>query len=420
MEKPKISVAIEMSRKWDGDAVGKELVDKIIRKTSRPNFILLFTTIHYEKEFKKILSKIKESFPHSPLIGGTVAGFITSEGCFTRGVGCMSMESSDIDISIGIGRNVKKDPQKASEEFASMIKKSDNPIYKSKSMIILTSGPIIPTIPTVGKNNVIVNKKIGDAATKLLESACKLGSGHGREEEFVESLAKKFPDYYFICGSSMDDGKMVKNYQFFDREVLTNCAIGISMQSNCNMSFDFSQNMKCSDVEFNVTESSFGGRIIKKLDGKPAVSTFIEKIGWKNMPINALDKFYRVSFFYPLASKKDDVWCPNVIAGFLGDNLPIGHKLYGNKLKLLSATGKSFVDSIEFLTRRMKKPSSFAFFISCAAILETLGSDVYRVKSILDKKLTKPYILVYTGGEGVKLPRKEPVYFNETSEFLSF
>jgi hypothetical protein len=419
MESP-IKVAVETSREWEGSRVAKDITDKLKNATPSPNFILLFTTIHYEKEFKKILSNIKDSFPSSPLLGCTVAGFITHEGCFTRGVSCLSIESPNLRISVGVGHNVKKDPEKASEEFTKMIKRKYDRNFKMNSMIILTSGPIIPTIPTVGKNNVIFNKKVGDAAAKLLESACKLGSGQGREEEFAEHLATKFPEYHFICGSSMDDGKMVKNYQFFDRDILTNCAIGISIQSDYEMSFDFSQNMKCSDVEFDVTEESFGGRIIKKLDGKPAVGTFIDKIGWKNMPIKTLDKFYRVSFFYPLASKRDSVWCPNVIAGFLGDNLPIGHKLYGKKLRLLSATGKSFVDSIDSLTKGLKKKSNFAFFISCAAILETLGSDVYRVKEILDKRISKPYILVYTGGEGVKFPRKDPLYFNETSDMMSF
>ena len=50
MAETDFKASVEISRKWDGKEVAIEIVDKIKNKMSKPKFILLFTTIHYEKE----------------------------------------------------------------------------------------------------------------------------------------------------------------------------------------------------------------------------------------------------------------------------------------------------------------------------------------------------------------------------------
>jgi hypothetical protein len=105
MAETDFKASVEISRKWDGEEVAIEIVDKIKNKMSKPKFILLFTTIHYEKEFKKLLSGIKDAFPDSPLIGGTVAGFMTQEGCYTRGVTALAVDYPNMNVAVGIGHN---------------------------------------------------------------------------------------------------------------------------------------------------------------------------------------------------------------------------------------------------------------------------------------------------------------------------
>ena len=55
--------AVEISRKWDGNEVANEITQKFKSKALNPRFILLFTTIHYQSEFEKILSGIKNEYP---------------------------------------------------------------------------------------------------------------------------------------------------------------------------------------------------------------------------------------------------------------------------------------------------------------------------------------------------------------------
>jgi hypothetical protein len=81
-----VSICVETSREWKGDKVVAELSGKIKTKVANPKFILLFSTIDYKDEFKQILSGMKSIFSDSAIVGGTLTGFMTPEGCYSRGV----------------------------------------------------------------------------------------------------------------------------------------------------------------------------------------------------------------------------------------------------------------------------------------------------------------------------------------------
>ena len=153
MREEEFKICVEISREWDGDKVANELIEKIKKNISLPKFILLFTTIHYKKEFKKILGGIRSNFPDTPLIGGTVAGFMTNEGSYTRGVTVLAVDYSNIKVNIGIGHDTKKNPEKAALEFIKMI--TDNKSYldlTEKFLFILISGTRYKQDKRIGKN----------------------------------------------------------------------------------------------------------------------------------------------------------------------------------------------------------------------------------------------------------------------------
>ncbi|MBU4341188.1 MAG: hypothetical protein KJ928_01160, partial [Candidatus Altiarchaeota archaeon] len=77
-EKPEFKAAVGLSRQWDARKAGREVAYKTLEKLgTKPDFFLLFSTIHYEKYggFKEFLAGVWEILPKgTPLIGGTVAG----------------------------------------------------------------------------------------------------------------------------------------------------------------------------------------------------------------------------------------------------------------------------------------------------------------------------------------------------------
>ena len=88
-EKEKFEAAVGISRKWDAREAGREVVRSTINKLNKPpDFILLFSTIHYEKHggLKEFLKGVWDILPkETPLIGGTVYGFMNEYGCYASG-----------------------------------------------------------------------------------------------------------------------------------------------------------------------------------------------------------------------------------------------------------------------------------------------------------------------------------------------
>ncbi|MCJ7696842.1 MAG: hypothetical protein MUO73_00720, partial [Thermoplasmata archaeon] len=89
----KVEAAVGMSRKWDAREAGREVAETAIKKLSEPpSFFLLFSTIHYEKYggFQEFLNGVWDVMPkETPLVGGTVTGFINNYGCFSRGASAL-------------------------------------------------------------------------------------------------------------------------------------------------------------------------------------------------------------------------------------------------------------------------------------------------------------------------------------------
>ena len=92
------SAAVGLSREWDARKAGREVASDALAKLNgkKPDVFILFSTIHYEKYggFKEFLAGIWEILPKgTPLVGGTVAGFINNQGCFTRGASALAISS---------------------------------------------------------------------------------------------------------------------------------------------------------------------------------------------------------------------------------------------------------------------------------------------------------------------------------------
>jgi hypothetical protein len=412
MSEEDFKVSIEISREWDGEKVANELTEKIKKKISSPKFILLFTTIHYQKEFNKILNGIKKNFSGSPIIGGTVAGFITHEGCFTRGVTASAIQYPNMEIFYGVGTKTKKDPKKAVNDFLDMIKIDH--INNDKFLIFdIISGSVIPELPKMGRTNVSFSKSKSSLLSALLPIAGKFGTGVGKEEEILKHLSDNFPNSYLFGLSSMDDGKMLKNFQFLNNEYFSNSFVGLIIKSDLDFNISYTHGLTKTEKKFKITKISNDKRVIKELDGKPAVDRFMEVMGWSKESIGDLDKFYRTTFFYPFGFKKDDFICPCNIGGFLGSNIPLGYGIEGDDLVVLSATGKSLIGAVKDLAERSLKDKKFNMFITCGATLEALGDKVFEIKDILLNNFTN-FLVIYGSGENFYIPSKKSYHLNES------
>jgi hypothetical protein len=411
-----------MSRKWDAREAGREVAQTSMEKLNQPPiFFLLFSTIHYQKNggFQEFLNGVWDVLPdNTPLIGGTVVGFMTESGCYSRGAVAIACSYNNCDVAVGIGKNTKKNPEKAAEECANKIRDGLKESNFSESFTFqLVSGPTVPHFPGVGSSFVLKGKFKSSLAARLIETSTKkLQKGIGREEEILYKMSKIMEETSIISGSASDDMKLSQNYQFFNKEVFTNSVVALSIKTDRKIDVKYNHGFyKFYNEELRITDSSFGGKIIKKINNKDAVQEFIRTINWSDSMLD--DRLHRKTFFFPLGCEyPDKTLAPAAIGAILGGGFSFSFNVNSDELFVLSASGKSIINAMESCINENAK---FIFGISCCANLVTLGDDIYLFQEKL-KKYLKNFLIIYTLGEGVYLPsEKIPKFFNETNIFLS-
>ena len=424
MIKSKLEASIGMSRKWDAYKAGQEVARSTIKKlNSPPNFFLLFSTIHLEKHggFQEFLNGVWNVLPKgTPLIGGTVAGFINSNGSFTRGAVGLAIAYPNMDIATGIGRYTKRNPKRAASKCAEMIKEGlKKSKYENKFLFEIISGPIFPSMPFFGEFRIIKNKYLSYPFALLSQlSTSFFLKGAARETETLKFLSKELKDFYILGGSSMDDCKYVTNYQFYNKKIYKDSVLGLGIQSDMFPMIKSGSGLVTTGKKFVVTKDMCWGHIICSLDGKSAVKKYLNAVCW---PETLLDeRVYTKTIYYPLGSITDKkTIIPNVIALFVGDYIVLAHSLPSKELCLLTTSGKKLTEVVDVALSDIQ--NNFGLGISCAIRMQTLGDKINIVKDKLKAKFEDNFLVIYTPGESVCLPDKELCqHYQNTFNILTF
>jgi len=423
-ERKKLEAAIGISRKWDAREAGREVVRTAINKLSRPpNFFLLFSTIHYEKHggFEAFLNGVWDVLPEgTPLVGGTVAGFMNNYGCYTRGCTALAVSYSDMDIAVGIGHKTKKNPEKAAVNCANMLKNELGDSFKNGFIFDLISAGTVPDIPGMGRRRVLrgltskLAIKVSDFSLHIL------GKGVGREDEIYDFFIPYFKDFNILSGSSMDDMKILSNYQFFNKTVDTNTMVTIGLKSDLKCDINTTYGLTETGTTFMATKQTNNNRIILEINEKPAMKELLNILGWPEEYIN--ERVYRRIFYYPIAFKDQNTFIPQVIGIFLGNSFLTTYRIKNPKIHILSASGKSLIQAVEDNINYFSGINpEFGLVSSCGIRLETLGANVYSVREkLLNFFKDKPFLLYYVGGEAAYTPKKGLSYGNESFNMAVF
>jgi len=416
--KPEFKAGVGLSRKWDAREAGREVALTTLEKLGdkKPDFFLLFSTIHYEKYggFQEFLAGVWDILPEgTPLIGGTVAGFIIPQGCFTRGATALAVSYPNMDVAVGIGRNTKRAPHLAAKQCAEMIKRGlRGSRYENKFLIDVISGPTIPKLSFFNKK-VIKSKILENVIPILFHISEKiLQKGVGREEEILDELIKNLPEYSIIGGSTYDDNKMTRNYQFYSKYIFTNSIVALALCSELVPSINTTHGLKETDTKLEITGLRGEDRIIYEINNNPAADEFLKALDWPREYLN--EKAYLKTYFTPLGFKKNGVLFPEIIGYFIGNSIICGYKIKDNDLYLLSASGKSLMNSIDLNLEIFKDKEIFmAFGICCAIMLQTLGSNVFHIqRKLLEVFGESPFLLLYGAGIDAYTPQKGGYHIN--------
>ena len=419
MIESEVEAAIGMSRKWDAREAGREVAETAIQKLKEPpSFFLLFSTIHYEKYggFQEFLDGVWDVLPTgTPLIGGTVAGFMNNYGCYSRGASALAVSYPSMDVAVGVGKNTKRNPIRAAKQCAAMIqdtlKKSP---YKNKFLLNFISGPVMPSIPGVGQKKYIRSGFVSKFATQALGlSQATVQKGLGREDEIFEETSQQLPDYKMILGTSMDDYKGMRNYQFYNDKILTNAVVNLGLATDLDFNVCTTHGMKATDLHFTITKLGASHHAICKINNKPAVPELLKLLHWPEGFLSE-EKMIHTILYYPISLRRHGREVPIVMPVIMKDSIIVPCVIDDGEVSILTVSGKDLINAVkENLHFFNKIQPEFGLFSTCMTILQTLGRKTNMVQEELHTYFKdKSFLLFYSAGEGSYAPKKNITYAN--------
>lgn len=426
MQKSKVNSAVGMTRLWGAREAGRDVAQSVMEKLGcEPDFLILFSTIHYEKYggLQEFLNGVWDVFSNDiPLIGGTVSGFMNNEGCYTRGATALGVSYPNMDVAVGVGHKTKQYPARAARNCANMILNSmEKSVYKNGIIIDVISGGLTFQIPFLGRRRVFRDMPgfLTNATTRL--TSYLLSKGPGREEEVLEDLTKSLKDYYVLSGSAMDDNMFLSNYQFFNKEVLQNSVVAIAIRTDLEFDIRRDHGLSSTDRKFKVTKLSSDKRFIYKINGKPAVNELLKMMSWPDSYMTE-ELLHSRTLYYPIGFEHNDEIAIDVIALVSGNSLCMVHQIKNENLYVLSAGGRELVNAVDIcLDPFLAHNPAFGVIFSCGIRLDTLGSKVYKVHEKLSQYFKdKPFLLTYVTGEGTRKPNERLRYGNDTFNLSVF
>ncbi len=420
---------IGLSRKLDARDAGREVAKTAIKNLKhKPSFLLLFSTIHYKKnQFKEFLNGVWDVLPEgTPLVGGSIAGFITNNGCFTRGATALAVYYPHIKVGIGIGNNTKRSPNTAAKQATSMLKKQfkDTTEYPNKFILDIISGTKIMEIPFVGQKNVIQSKTLA----KFLRFGLKMSTnilqkGPGREEEILKKITQELPEFSLTHISTIDDMSLLESYQFVGKKVLDNSLVLLGIETDIDFTMDFSNGATVVE-KIEITKSSLDKRLIDHIDNKPACNSITQKTGLpKQFFFN--DKDWQKRFpYFPLAYKKNGRFLPRAVVMVLNNALFTKTRIENKNAYILQMSGQNMFSSLDNMLKQnkfQKMDTHLIFGVSCAIRLTALGDKIYKTFDLLKKQFQEtPFLIVYSAGEGMYTPKEKLFVLEESININCF
>lgn len=255
-----IKVGVGQSRDTDSFKAGKEAATKSLNQIGeKPSFSMLFSSVKFD--LKNMLKGVR-SVIKSPLIGCSDAGEITNDGPTTGSVVIMSIASDKIKASVGVGKNISKNPRKAGQVAAIQSIKNLGKEFRTGSQIFVKTKS--------GKFTTITPYSLITLPDALA------GGGADVVRGTTDVLGLHFP---IVGGSPGDDLKMKKTYEFCNDKMYTDAVVNAMLKSDLVTGFGVRHGWRPTGKSMTVTKSK--GGIIYEIDNKPAIEVYEKFFGRK-------------------------------------------------------------------------------------------------------------------------------------------
>ncbi len=418
MKEKDIDAAVGMTRKWDAREAGRDVARNTIKNLKTPpSFIVLFSTIHYKDHggFEEFLKGVWDVIPEgTPLVGGTVAGFMNNYGCYARGASALAVSYSNMNIGLGVGKNTKRSPKKASRQAVNLLKNElDDSNFESNFIFNFISGPEVPNIPGLGRKKIIksgIISKFAPQAFKISQSLFQ--KGFAMEDKIFKEITKKLPNFNMVLGTSTDDYKALCNYQFHNDKLLDNSVISLGISTDIFHDVFTTHVMEKSE-DISITKIDKSRHIVKEINNKPAVPELLKILNWPSDFLNEKTMSHTI-LYYPLCIERHNHKIPAEIVFILKDSFLVPCSIDSDTISIIRVSGEDIINTFkENLIHYDSISPEFGLFSVCVTIIESIGYKMNLIKNEISNYFgEKPFLMFFCTGEGTYSPKEKIKYAN--------
>lgn len=417
MDRDKVSVGT--SRKWEAKEAGEEVGKNTLSDLDGdPTFFLLFSSIHYEEYggFESLLEGVWEVLPEeTPLVGGVVTGFLNNSGVYSRGVTGMAVSYENMDVAVAKGDNTKRNPEGAGKNcMRSINKQLEDSDYENRLLFDITAGFKIPEVPGFPRKSVIKSGIL----SSIMFRGVKFFKFLGEEESTLKSVKREGDEFYMLHGSSMDDFRAKKHYQFFGRDVVEDSIVALGISTDFEIDGKFAHGLS-PGKKFDATKISNDKRFLEEINGKPASEEITQVLDWPKDFLSEKN-IHRTATYSPIGFiDEEGDSLPRPFTFILGNRIGLMSSFESDKGCVLRGSGESMANAVKDLFKGDERP--LLPFVSCAVRFLTLGKRCWKVKEKIQKGLNNfPFLIIYTAGEALRKPRDDIKYLNESVAATTF
>lgn len=376
-------VGIGISEKKDPFLAGCEAAKLALYQIHHKEITLgiLFSSIHFADP--RLLEGVIYTLGNIKLIGCTGAGLISSTSISKYGVGLMLLSADKIKFGMAATEQIDaKGARVAGEEFAHLaLKNLGSP---SRDLCLIFSDG-------------------------LVENGSELLRG------IKDVVGLSFPVF---GGSSADNLRFHKTFQYYNGSLITNGLVGAVFSGENLFGLGLRHGWKPLGKPHVITEAK--GNIIKKIEGKPAVSIYEDYFGKSREEIQKT--LIRMSIYYPLG-----IYVPGETEYLLRNALRIddegglvcqGDAAVGDEVRLMMGT-KDWALEAATQAAREAKDALKDKIIKGALVFESISrnkllgrlteNELSRIKEVLGDI---PLLGICTYGE--QAPLKSLEHYGET------
>ncbi|MCA9393466.1 MAG: FIST C-terminal domain-containing protein [Candidatus Omnitrophica bacterium] len=355
---------------------------------------IVFSSIHYDPH--EILPVVRQVLNSQRLIGSSTAGIIRDTSVAVRGIGVLTISSTDIQFGIASTQD----------------RQTNNPVELGAELA----------------NDVI--KDHGQSARQaflfFMDDKLRWTS------ELLRGLQGIFGNIFPIVGAgSSDDFHFGNTYQFYQDEIFYQSVTGVLMGGQMSVGVAGRHGWRPLGKPRIIDEAEYN--VIKTIDGQKASSLYDEYFGEYAQDLRS-DKLGRMAILYPLGvyvEGSNEYLLRNTV-DILSDgsivcqgDVPVGsevHIMIGNKDSCQTAAHEAAMEAQKNL---LGKPARLVIVIECLSRLKLLGRGAYRelqqVREVFGENV--PMFGMYSNGEVCPFQTterfKKPHHQNESIVILA-